>query len=286
MDGTAETSRSPRRSSSAWRQGSDASMSSRCRSRSPTPPPPPLQRSLAPSRTESHTPSHSSGPGMRVDKTALRITHLTSNVGESHLRHIFGWYGDVVRVHLTQSRPNGGQGRDASAHVLMGSVEHAAKAALYMGGGQIDGAIISIKTCEAPDVLPPQETRARVGGRNGRDGQYPRDGFEDRRNRGRAALPPPREREWAGAGPSRGLHPDHQRMFGGGRSRGRYHVGHSRDSGGASKMRPWGQRAQGSTSRRRHIGDRRRERSVSRSKSPPSQGRRRSSTTTRASPTY
>lgn len=95
-----------------------------------------------------------------TNKTALRIDHLTHNVCESHLRHIFGWYGRVQRVHLIPSTAQAKE-RNGSAYVIMSSVEEAAKAALYMSGGQIDGATLTIKTCQTPTDLAPQPSERR-----------------------------------------------------------------------------------------------------------------------------
>lgn len=310
MDGRAESSRTAARTSSASPQRSDTSMS-RSRSRSPSDAsmastrsrsrsasPTPRLRRHSPPRYPSGTPSDDSSR-KKSEKTALHITHLTSNVRESHLRHIFGWYGDVLRIHLTPSRSSGEGRRDAWAYVMMGSVEHAAKAALYMSGGQIDGAIINIRTCEVPADLPPEQPRERSSmgsrdkekrrdrGRDNREGRYGREHVDNRRDERR--LPPPRAREWGSSGERGGVHPDRQRMINGvGSRRGYDNDGREekRQVGAVNKMRRWGQRDQDPPSSRRGSGSGRRNRSRSRSRSPPLPGRRRSFATTRASPTY
>ncbi|KAF6767577.1 RNA recognition motif domain protein [Kalmanozyma brasiliensis GHG001] len=170
-------------------------------------------------------------------KTALRIDFLTHNVRESHLHHVFGWYGRVERVHLTPSRGMA-RDRDGWAHVVMGSVEEAAKAALYMNGGQIDGASFSIKTCKPPEVPREEEReeqrswgrdRRPQSSRNGRN-----DAYEDRRRASRSEDPHYVGRD--GVRP-RGVHPDRQRMIGGDR----FNYGDGRDDDYKIPMRKWGQ---------------------------------------------
>lgn len=231
MDGIAESSRSAHTPSGASdrspdtrrfhrrsRSPSDASMSSR----SPSPPP---SRSPA---SDSH----------KKPKTALRIDLLTHNVREAHLHHVFGWYGRVERVHLTPSRAKGRE-RDGWAYVVMRSVEEAAKAALYMNGGQIDGASFSVRTCEPPAEVPREEERGERrswgrdrrsdSSRNGRDGRY-----------GDTRRPSRNEDSYhaGGRGPApRGIHPDRQRMIGADR----FNDGEGRDDDYRIPMRKWGQ---------------------------------------------
>ncbi|SJX63375.1 uncharacterized protein SRS1_14193 [Sporisorium reilianum f. sp. reilianum] len=186
---TRTRSRSPSHSHS--RSLSNASMSSR------TPSPSLPHASIRPASARSER------------KTALRIEHLTHNVHEAHLHHIVGWYGRIVRVHLTLSQ---GSQRNGWACVEMASVEEAAKAALYLRGGQIDGASLSVNTCTPPEELASTERR--------RD--------EGRWNGGRAG------REVSG------VHPDRQRAIGRAERYGR-----GRDVDGyARPMRRWGQPAE------------------------------------------
>lgn len=258
---------------------------SRSRSNATTP-----SRSLSPPprfiRQASGSSSDDRATNKRAYKTALRLEHLTYNVRESHLRHIFGWYGQVERVHLTTAS-NGG-----SAWVMMASVEQAAKAALYMSGGQIDGSVITIRSCEPPQDLPPEQPRRQHIREEGRyDPSRRRDDrrkssskYDDRKEdvyRDRRG-PMPCERDTGIPANSRGIHPDRQRILSGG-VRGR--SDHFQETNEYPKqMRRWGQPndvpAEGSS--------RRRDRSWSRSRSPPSSPhrRRRSDAATRASPSY
>ncbi|CDR88351.1 uncharacterized protein SPSC_04178 [Sporisorium scitamineum] len=234
-------------SRSRSRSFSDASMSSR----SPSPRRYTRHSPSASPRPSSHSTSKSAG------KTALRIEHLTHNINESHLRHIFGWYGRIVRVYLTPSisakEPSGW------AYVEMSSVEEAAKAALYMSGGQIDGATLTVGTCVVPEDLP---SRSEGRDRSGRDrrADSERWGRSDRKDRDRRAsydAPPPRS-----------VHPDRQRMVG---AVDRYAGRSSYGGGGAARpLRKWGQ----------PDSNRGRDRSLS----PPAP--RRSSGATRGSPSY
>ena len=266
---------SPSRSRSRSRSRSDVTMTSRSHS-----PPPRVTRQASGSSSDDRATNK------RANKTALRLEHLTHNVRESHLHHIFGWYGQVERVHL-KTGSNGGL-----AYVMMASVEQAAKAALYMSGGQVDGAIITIRTCVPPQDLPPERPRQQ---HIREEGRYDRSGRRDDRRRSSSKYddrnedayqdrrgPMPRERD-AGIPPSsRSIHPDRQQMLSGG-DRGRH--SHFQEANGHPKqMRKWGQpndvSGQGSS--------RRRDRSWSRSRSPPSspRRRRRSDAATRASPSY
>ncbi|KAJ9479646.1 RRM domain-containing protein [Pseudozyma hubeiensis] len=209
-----------------------------------------------------------------ANKTALHIDFLTHNVRESHLHHIFGWYGHVERVHLTPSRGRGKE-RDGSAYVLMSSVEEAAKAALYMNGGQIDGASLTIKTCEPPTNLPNQrpDMRSRdrppIGivsrdRRAGRDEPY----------RAGSELHSYRERQ----APSRAMHPDRRRMVSTGRQDPRRS---SNDYDQPAPMRRWGH-----LDHSQHDSARGRNRSASPPSSAQRGSRRRSSEAMRASPSY
>lgn len=242
-----------RRRSRSRSPPSDASISTRS--------PSPSYRRVS-SRPTSPSPMSENLPP-RGAKVALRIDHLTQNVRESHLHHIFNWYGHVDRVHLRPSREE----REGWAYVVMSSVGEAAKAALYMDGGQIDGARFSVSTCEMPreEELPVRSRE--VGGwererRSSHSGRDARDyGRGDRR----------REREGGrDEGGSRGVHPDRQRMIGGDR----YTNGNRCEERYAIPTRKWGQ-PQPSQSRSS------RDRSSS-----PSRDRRHSDAAQRRSPSY
>lgn len=273
MDGMAESSRSARNRSVSPPPGRDPNTTRRSRSRSRSL----SDASMSSSRHTRRSPSPTSAPrsASTAGKTAVRVDYLTHNVRESHLRHIFGWYGRVQRVHLVPSRLASAE-RDGSAYVLMSSVEQAAKAALYMSGGQIDGAIVAIKTCEPPADLPPSPTppqrRPRLSaGYDDRDRKYARRADQDD---GRDARRHSSQSSWSARERDAG-HPDRRRNGGPDAYRNEHRP---------KPMRQWGQ------PERRAPSDSRRQSSPSRSMSPQAthspHHRRRSSGATRASPSY
>ena len=233
--------------------------------------------SMSSSRHTRRSPSPTSAPrsASTAGKTSVRVDYLTHNVRESHLRHIFGWYGRVQRVHLLPSRLASTE-RDGSAYVLMSSVEQAAKAALYMSGGQIDGAIVTIKTCEPPTDLPPsppQRRQRHSAGYDDRDRKYARRADRDD---GRDARWQESQSSWSARERDAG-YPDRRRID-------ERPNAYRNDEHRARPMRQWGQ-----PERKAPLGSRRQS-SPSRSMSPQAthspHHRRRSSGATRASPSY
>ncbi|GAC95207.1 hypothetical protein PHSY_002782 [Pseudozyma hubeiensis SY62] len=260
-------------SASRSRSLSDASMSSRS-SHSPSHPHSSRSRSPSPRQNSVGVSADRLDSKRRTNKTALRIDFLTHNVRESHLHHIFGWYGQVERVHLTPSRGTGKE-RDGSAYIFMSCVEEAAKAALYMNGGQIDGASLTIKTCEPPTDLPSQRPEMRSRDR-------PPIGIASRDRRAVRHEPYRAGTEWHShrerEDSSRAMHPDRHRMISTGRQ------DSLRSSNGYDQpapMRRWGH-----PSDSRHDSARGRDRSASPPLSPRRGSQRRSSEAMRASPSY
>lgn len=189
---------------------------------------------------------------------------------------------------------------------MMSSVGEAAKAALYMKGGQIDGVVVAIRTCEPPENLPAVAKREdRSERRSGERRSFvAEDRYADeRRSSSRYNQPDEQDSRrssnpsWPKTpnGTSRGIHPDRQRFISDGDQRYDLNQRNSieKDSDGRpKKMRRWGQPDVTHSSTNSHRKTRR-ERSTSRSRSPQSHqqegssnGRRRLSGAMRASPSY
>ncbi|EFJ13110.1 hypothetical protein SELMODRAFT_424875 [Selaginella moellendorffii] len=125
------------KSSSPARSGSSSySGSSRSRSRS------------ASSSGTSASSGRSRSPRKRLAKPAedssrLHVSQLSRNVNESHLKEIFGNYGDIIAVDLAMDKtvnlPKG------FAYVDYKSKSDAEKAQQFMDGAQVDGLVISVK---------------------------------------------------------------------------------------------------------------------------------------------
>ncbi|KAJ7086649.1 hypothetical protein C8R44DRAFT_752452 [Mycena epipterygia] len=76
------------------------------------------------------------------------ITNLSRNVVETHLKTIFGFYGDIVQIDLPVFGKSGqNRGKAALEYVDPPSAQ---KAASHMNGGQIDGAVIKVELSELP----------------------------------------------------------------------------------------------------------------------------------------
>ncbi|KAF7301479.1 RNA-binding domain-containing protein [Mycena indigotica] len=85
------------------------------------------------------TRGRSLSPAMDVDKAGARVvvvTNLTRNVAETHLKTIFGFYGDIVQIDLPTFGKSG-QNRGKAALEYNDSTA-ATKATSHMNGGQID----------------------------------------------------------------------------------------------------------------------------------------------------
>ncbi|KAJ6539110.1 hypothetical protein B0H19DRAFT_879665, partial [Mycena capillaripes] len=76
------------------------------------------------------------------------ITNLSRNVVETHLKTIFGFYGDIVQIDLPVFGKSGqNRGKAALEYTDPPSAQ---KAASHMNGGQIDGAIIKVELSDLP----------------------------------------------------------------------------------------------------------------------------------------
>ncbi|XP_024536629.1 serine/arginine-rich splicing factor SR45 [Selaginella moellendorffii] len=104
-----------------------------------------LQKSLA--RTSASS-GRSRSPRKRLAKPAedssrLHVSQLSRNANESHLKEIFGNYGDIIAVDLAMDKtvnlPKG------FAYVDYKSKSDAEKAQQFMDGAQVDGLVISVK---------------------------------------------------------------------------------------------------------------------------------------------
>ncbi|KAI0081679.1 hypothetical protein K474DRAFT_1567297, partial [Panus rudis PR-1116 ss-1] len=76
------------------------------------------------------------------------VTSLTRNVVESHLRTIFGFYGEIVKIDLPMYGKSG-QNRGKGA-IEYADASSAHKAYSHMNGGQLDGAIVKVELSDLP----------------------------------------------------------------------------------------------------------------------------------------
>ncbi|KAH9951671.1 hypothetical protein B0H21DRAFT_717001 [Amylocystis lapponica] len=103
----------------------------------------------------------------KLDAKVVIVTNLTRNVVESHLRTIFGFYGDIVKVDLPLFGKSG-QNRGKAALEFADSIS-AHKAASHMDGGQLDGAIVKVELSELPVRSRSRSPRPPPRPRYGRD---------------------------------------------------------------------------------------------------------------------
>ncbi|OBZ70165.1 RNA-binding protein with serine-rich domain 1 [Grifola frondosa] len=83
-----------------------------------------------------------------INAKVIIITNLTRNVVEAHLRTIFGFYGDIIKIDLPIFGKSG-QNRGKAALEYADSAS-AHKAASHMDGGQLDGAMLKVELSELP----------------------------------------------------------------------------------------------------------------------------------------
>ncbi|KAH9844209.1 uncharacterized protein C8Q71DRAFT_801375 [Rhodofomes roseus] len=108
--------------------------------------------------------------GNGVDKPHAKVvivTNLTRNVVETHLRTIFGFYGDISKIDLPMFGKSG-QNRGKAA-IEYGDTASAHRAASHMDGGQLDGAILKVELSELPVRSRSRSPRAPPRPRYGRD---------------------------------------------------------------------------------------------------------------------
>ncbi|KAL5488038.1 hypothetical protein ACEPAI_6146 [Sanghuangporus weigelae] len=92
------------------------------------------------------------------------VTNLSRNVVESHLRSIFGFYGDISKIDLPLFGKSGQNRGKAALEFATSTAAH--KAASHMDGGQLDGAVLKVELSDLPIRSPSRSPRF---GRNGRD---------------------------------------------------------------------------------------------------------------------
>ncbi|KZP12102.1 hypothetical protein FIBSPDRAFT_680970, partial [Athelia psychrophila] len=89
--------------------------------------------------------------GTTAEKPAAKIisiTNITRNVVESHLRTVFGFYGEIIKLDLPLFGKSG-QNRGKAA-LEYADASEAQKAVSHMDGGQLDGAILKIELSDTP----------------------------------------------------------------------------------------------------------------------------------------
>ncbi|PBP21780.1 RNA recognition domain-containing protein [Diplocarpon rosae] len=92
-------------------------------------------------RNESRSVSRGRSPSP-VRSTKVVIEKLTKNVNESHLREIFGTFGQIRDLDMPMNRSfNTNRG---TAYILYTSESHAEAAIAHMHESQIDGAVINV----------------------------------------------------------------------------------------------------------------------------------------------
>ncbi|PCH41135.1 hypothetical protein WOLCODRAFT_99902 [Wolfiporia cocos MD-104 SS10] len=108
--------------------------------------------------------------GTGVDKPHAKVvivTNLTRNVVEAHLRTIFGFYGEIIKIDLPvfgKSRQNRGK---AALEYVDSTSAHRAQS--HMDGGQLDGAILKVELSELPVRSRSRSPRPPPRPRYGRD---------------------------------------------------------------------------------------------------------------------
>ncbi|KAJ3880166.1 hypothetical protein F5051DRAFT_305606, partial [Lentinula edodes] len=82
------------------------------------------------------------------DAKVVIINNLTRNVVESHLRTVFGFYGQIVKLDLPLFTKSGQNRGKAALEFSQSSEAHIA--ASHMNGGQLDGAILKVELSDLP----------------------------------------------------------------------------------------------------------------------------------------
>ncbi|KAJ7904274.1 hypothetical protein B0H14DRAFT_2426434 [Mycena olivaceomarginata] len=109
------------------------------------------------------------------------ITNLSRNVVETHLKTIFGFYGEIVQIDLPLYGKSGqNRGKAALEYAEPASAQ---KAASHMNGGQIDGAVVKVELSDLP-----VRSRSRSRPRPPRNGPGRPRSFSRSRSRSRSPL--------------------------------------------------------------------------------------------------
>ncbi|KAJ3981540.1 hypothetical protein F5890DRAFT_1417479, partial [Lentinula detonsa] len=82
------------------------------------------------------------------DAKVIIINNLTRNIVETHLRTVFGFYGQIVKLDLPLYTKSGQNRGKAALEFSQPSEAHVA--ASHMNGGQLDGAILKIELSDLP----------------------------------------------------------------------------------------------------------------------------------------
>ncbi|KAH8118354.1 hypothetical protein DFH11DRAFT_665821 [Phellopilus nigrolimitatus] len=126
---------------------------------------------------------------VRQDKPHAKVvivTNLTRNVVETHLRAIFGFYGDITKIDLPLFGKSGQNRGKAALEYIDASAAH--KATSHMDGGQLDGAVLKVELSDLP-----VRSRSRSRPRQARNGAV-RDPRSLSRSRSRSRGPLGRRR--------------------------------------------------------------------------------------------
>ncbi|KAI0832325.1 hypothetical protein BC628DRAFT_1414638 [Trametes gibbosa] len=93
----------------------------------------------------------SRSPLRKQNAKVVVVTNLTRNVVESHLRAVFGFYGELVKVQVPIYGKSGQNKGTASLEYADSSSAH--KAVSHMDGGQLDGAVLKCELSEVSILL-------------------------------------------------------------------------------------------------------------------------------------
>ncbi|KFY62642.1 hypothetical protein V496_04472 [Pseudogymnoascus sp. VKM F-4515 (FW-2607)] len=147
-------------------------------------PPPSHRRSISPRRSRSPsydrnggrraTRSISRSPSPDVKSTKIVVERLTKNINESHLRELFGSFGEIIDMDMPMNR---------QSYLLYAVEADADQAIAHMHESQLDGAVISVSIVIPRRKFSPAPPLARRGGN-----------IEPRARMDARGPPPPRRR--------------------------------------------------------------------------------------------
>jgi len=156
---------------------------------------PPTASMSARGRSSSPRPIHDGDVDMengnrdarkKADAKVVVVANLTRNVAESHLRVVFGFYGEITKLDLPlfgKSLQNRGK-----AFIEYADSVSAHQAVSHMDGGQLDGAVLRVELSEIP-LRPRSRSPRRRSPPRMRD--RPKS-ISRSRSRSRSRSPPPR----------------------------------------------------------------------------------------------
>ncbi|KAJ3509264.1 hypothetical protein NLJ89_g5315 [Agrocybe chaxingu] len=87
-------------------------------------------------------------PQDKPDAKVIIVTNLTRNVVEAHLRTVFGFYGQIIKMDVPIFGKSG-QNRGKAA-LEFSDPSAARKAVSHMDGGQLDSAILKVELSDLP----------------------------------------------------------------------------------------------------------------------------------------